>query len=36
VTLAQITGAPALMGFLYRSADYSHQVLEISAPVPVG
>jgi lauroyl/myristoyl acyltransferase len=36
VTLAQITGAPVLMGFLYRSADYRHQVLEISAPVPVG
>jgi lauroyl/myristoyl acyltransferase len=35
VTLAQLTGAPVLMGFLYRSADYSHQVLEISAPVPV-
>jgi phosphatidylinositol dimannoside acyltransferase len=35
VTLAQITGAPVLMGFLYRSADYRHQVLEISAPVPV-
>ncbi len=36
VTLAQMTGAPVLMGFLYRSADYRHQVLEISAPVPVG
>ena len=35
VTLAQLTGAPVLMGFLYRSADYRHQVLEISAPVPV-
>ena len=35
VTLAQITGAPVLMGFLYRSADYRHQVLEISAPVPL-
>jgi hypothetical protein len=23
------------MGFLYRAADYRHQVLEISAPVPV-
>jgi len=34
VTLAQLTGAPVLMGFLYRSADYRHQVLEISAPVP--
>jgi phosphatidylinositol dimannoside acyltransferase len=35
VTLAQLTGAPVLMCFLYRSADYCHQVLEISAPVPV-
>lgn len=36
VALAQATGAPLLMGFLYRAADYRHQVLEISAPVPVG
>jgi phosphatidylinositol dimannoside acyltransferase len=36
VTLAQLTGAPVLMGFLYRSADYRHQLLEISPPVPVG
>jgi len=35
VTLAQLTGAPLLMGFLYRAADYRHQVWEISAPVPV-
>ena len=35
-TLAQLTGAPVLMGFLYRSADYCHQVLEISAPLPAG
>jgi lauroyl/myristoyl acyltransferase len=35
VTLAQLTGAPLLMAFLYRSADYRHQVLEISAPVPI-
>jgi lauroyl/myristoyl acyltransferase len=35
VTLAQLTGAPVLVGFLYRAADYSHQVWEISAPVPV-
>jgi lauroyl/myristoyl acyltransferase len=34
VALAQITGAPLLMGFVYRGADYRHQVLEISAPVP--
>lgn len=33
VTLAQVTGAPVLMGFLYRGADYRHQVWEISAPV---
>jgi phosphatidylinositol dimannoside acyltransferase len=33
-TLAQVTGAPLLMGFMYRTADYRHQVLEISAPVP--
>ena len=35
VTLARVTGAPLLMGFLYRAADYRHQVWEISAPVPV-
>jgi len=35
VTLAQVTGAPLLMGFMHRAADYRHQVLEISAPVPV-
>jgi phosphatidylinositol dimannoside acyltransferase len=35
VTLAQVTGAPLLMGFVHRAADYRHQVLEISAPVPV-
>ena len=34
VALAQVTGAPLLMGFVYRAADYRHQVLEISAPVP--
>ncbi|HUN36657.1 MAG TPA: lysophospholipid acyltransferase family protein [Trebonia sp.] len=33
VTLARLTGAPLLMCFMYRSADYRHQVLEISAPV---
>ena len=36
VALAQLTGAPVLMGFMYRAADYRHQVLEISAPVPAG
>ena len=35
VALAQVTGAPLLMGFLHRTADYRHQVWEISAPVPV-
>jgi lauroyl/myristoyl acyltransferase len=35
VALAQVTGAPVLMGFFYRAADYRHQVWEISAPVPV-
>jgi lauroyl/myristoyl acyltransferase len=35
VTLARLTGAPVLMTFMYRSADYRHQVLEISPPVPM-
>jgi phosphatidylinositol dimannoside acyltransferase len=35
-TLAKVTGAPVLTAFLYRSADYCHQVLEISAPLPAG
>jgi KDO2-lipid IV(A) lauroyltransferase len=35
VALAQVTGAPLLMGFVYRAADYRHQVWEISAPVPL-
>ena len=35
VALAQVTGAPLLMGIAHRAADYRHQVLEISAPVPV-
>lgn len=35
VTLARLTGAPVLMAFVYRSADYRHQVLEISPPVPL-
>jgi KDO2-lipid IV(A) lauroyltransferase len=34
VTLAQLTGAPVLMVFMHRLADYRHQVLDISAPVP--
>lgn len=33
VGLAQLTGAPVLMMFIYRSADYRHQVLEVSPPV---
>lgn len=35
VTLAQLTGAPVLMIFAHRSADYRHQVVEISPPVPM-
>jgi KDO2-lipid IV(A) lauroyltransferase len=35
VTMARLTGAPVLMCSVYRSADYRHQVLEISAPVPM-
>jgi lauroyl/myristoyl acyltransferase len=34
VALARLTGAPLLMGIAHRAADYRHQVLEISAPVP--
>jgi lauroyl/myristoyl acyltransferase len=33
VGLAQLTSAPVLMMFICRSADYRHQVLEISPPV---
>jgi lauroyl/myristoyl acyltransferase len=35
VSLSGLTGAPVLMAFTYRSADYRHQVLEISPPVPM-
>jgi lauroyl/myristoyl acyltransferase len=35
VTLAELTGAPVLMGFLCRRVDYRHQVWEISAPMPL-
>jgi lauroyl/myristoyl acyltransferase len=35
VTLAKLSGAPVLMAFFYREADYRHQVWEISAPVPL-
>jgi KDO2-lipid IV(A) lauroyltransferase len=33
VSLARLTGAPVLMASVHRSADYRHQVLEISPPV---
>jgi Kdo2-lipid IVA lauroyltransferase/acyltransferase len=35
VTLARLTSAPVLMMFIHRSADYRHQVLDISPPVPM-
>ena len=35
VTLSRLTGAPVLMAFVHRSADYRHQVLEILPPVPM-
>jgi lauroyl/myristoyl acyltransferase len=35
VPLARLTGAPVLMAFAHRSADYRHQVLEILPPVPM-
>jgi KDO2-lipid IV(A) lauroyltransferase len=35
VPLARLTGAPVLMAFARRCGDYRHQVLEISAPVPM-
>jgi lauroyl/myristoyl acyltransferase len=35
VTLARLTGAPVLMAFVHRSADYRHQVLEILPPLPM-
>ena len=35
ITLARLTGVPVLMVFMYRSADWQHQVLEISPPIPV-
>jgi len=34
VALARLTDAPVLMVFMRRLADYRHQVLEISPPVP--
>ena len=35
VGLARLTGAPVLMAFVHRCADYRHQVLEISPPMPM-
>jgi hypothetical protein len=35
VAIAQATRAPVLMCFAYRRPDHRHQVLEISAPVPM-
>jgi lauroyl/myristoyl acyltransferase len=35
VSIAKVTSAPVLMIFLHRSADYRHQTLEISPPVPM-
>jgi lauroyl/myristoyl acyltransferase len=35
VAIAQATKAPVLMCFAYRRPDYRHQVLEISAPIPM-
>ena len=35
VTLAKLTGAPVLMISVHRTADFRHQVLEISPPVPM-
>ena len=32
-TIAQLTGTPVLMMFLRRSANWRHQVLEISPPM---
>lgn len=35
VGLARLTDAPVLMAFVHRSADYRHQVLVLSPPVPM-
>jgi lauroyl/myristoyl acyltransferase len=35
ITIAQLMGTPVLMSFMRRSADWRHQVLEISPPVPL-
>jgi len=35
ITIAQLMGAPVLMTFMRRSADWRHQILEISPPIPM-
>jgi KDO2-lipid IV(A) lauroyltransferase len=35
ITVAQLTGAPVLVLTMHRLADWRHQVLEISQPVPL-
>jgi lauroyl/myristoyl acyltransferase len=35
ITIAQLTRAPVLMTFMRRSADWRHQILEISPPIPL-
>ena len=35
ITIAQLTGAPVLMTFMRRAADWRHQILEISPPMPL-
>ena len=35
ITIAQLTGASVLMTFMRRSADWRHQILEISPPMPL-
>ena len=35
ITIAQLMGAPVLMTFMRRSADWRHQILEISPPMPL-
>lgn len=35
VEIAQLTGSAVLMAIVHRSADWRHQVLEISPPVPL-
>ncbi len=35
IKIAQLTGAPILVMVMHRSRDWSHQVLEISRPIPI-